>query len=80
MQYGLSQEVVDSIINLSKEFQLTKTILFGSRARGDYLDALLSRNHVAHAYNEDIALDIINKTKSQYVLMFETLLENLKEH
>lgn len=35
-----------------------------------WLDALVSRNNVAHAYNEAIALDIVNQTKNQYYDMF----------
>ena len=31
-----------------------------------WLDALVSRNNVAHAYNEAIALDIVSQTKDQY--------------
>ncbi|MFI3200760.1 MAG: HI0074 family nucleotidyltransferase substrate-binding subunit [Eubacteriales bacterium] len=46
----------------------------------NWLEALHSRNYVAHAYNEEIALDIIHKTKTQYVTMFEDLLENLKNN
>ena len=35
-----------------------------------WLSALASRNSVSHAYNEAIALDIIDKTKSMYYKMF----------
>lgn len=35
-----------------------------------WLSALVSRNNVAHAYNKDIALDIINATKEKYYKMF----------
>lgn len=93
------------------------SILFGSRARGDYkersdidiafrggnssyseaatgsprailktayragmindenlwLDALVSRNNVAQAYNQAIAMDIVNLTKENYYSMFVNL-------
>ena len=35
-----------------------------------WLDALVSRNNVAHSYNKDVALDIINNTKERYYQMF----------
>ena len=38
-----------------------------------WLDALVSRNNVAHAYNESIAKDIINQTKNRYYDMFVEL-------
>ena len=38
-----------------------------------WIDALISRNNVAHAYNEAIALDIIKQTKEQYYDMFVRL-------
>lgn len=38
-----------------------------------WLEALASRNNVAHAYNKDVALDIINQTKDSYYKMFEEL-------
>ena len=44
-----------------------------------WLDALVSRNNVAHAYNKDIALEIVRNTKDTYFKLFETLVMNLKE-
>ena len=44
-----------------------------------WLDALVSRNNVAHAYNKDIALEIVRNTKDRYYKLFETLVVNLKE-
>ena len=44
-----------------------------------WLDALVSRNNVAHAYNKDIALEIVRNTKDRYFNLFETLVVNLKE-
>jgi len=38
-----------------------------------WLDALASRNNVSHAYNQSIALDIIRRTRSSYIAMFEAL-------
>ena len=35
-----------------------------------WLDALVARNNVAHAYNKAIALDIIHGTKDRYYNMF----------
>ncbi len=35
-----------------------------------WLDALIARNNVAHAYNKAIALDIIQGTKDKYYYMF----------
>ena len=40
-----------------------------------WLDALASRNNVAHSYNEAIAMDIISQTKERYFGMFEKLVE-----
>ena len=44
-----------------------------------WLDALVSRNNVAHAYNKDIALEIVRNTKDRYYKLFETLVVNLKD-
>ena len=44
-----------------------------------WLDALVSRNNVAHAYNKDIALEIVRSTKDKYFKLFEALVVNLKE-
>ena len=39
-----------------------------------WLDALVSRNNVAHAYNQDIAMDIINRTKEDiYKIIHENV-------
>lgn len=38
-----------------------------------WLAALVSRNNVAHAYNQEIAKDIIKQTKITYYQMFEDL-------
>lgn len=35
-----------------------------------WLSAMISRNNVAHAYNKDVAMDIIGSTKSLYYNLF----------
>ena len=38
-----------------------------------WMAALNARNNVAHSYNKEIALDIINQTKDKFYRMFEEL-------
>lgn len=45
-----------------------------------WLAALLSRNNVAHAYNKDVALDIIHATKDIYYSMFVRLKDRMDEN
>ena len=45
-----------------------------------WLDALASGNNVAHAYNQAIALDIINQTKSKYYDMFIRLSQTIESN
>ena len=45
-----------------------------------WLDALISRNNVAHAYNQAIALDIVRKTKKLYYAMFAALKEEVEKN
>lgn len=45
-----------------------------------WLAALVSRNNVAHAYNKDVALDIIYDTKEKYYQMFEALKMKLEDN
>lgn len=45
-----------------------------------WLEALVSRNNVAHAYNESIALDIVHSTKEKYYQMFCVLKEQLEKN
>lgn len=45
-----------------------------------WISALVSRNNVAHAYNHEIALDIINNTKNRYYDMFENLKRTIEEN
>lgn len=45
-----------------------------------WLSALLSRNNVAHAYNQAIALDIIHDTKAKYYDMFCRLKQDMENN
>lgn len=45
-----------------------------------WLDALVARNNVTHAYNADIAMDIINQTKSKYYNMFSKLTQTIEQN
>jgi nucleotidyltransferase substrate binding protein (TIGR01987 family) len=38
-----------------------------------WLEALLSRNNVTHAYNHNVAIEIVRKTKNCYVELFNRL-------
>lgn len=43
-----------------------------------WLDALVSRNNVAHAYNSAVALDIIKQTKEKYYKLFVALEQTIE--
>lgn len=43
-----------------------------------WMDALASRNNVAHAYNKDVALDIVNAVKERYYEMFSRLKRDME--
>lgn len=45
-----------------------------------WLAALVSRNNVDHAYNKDVALDIIYDTKDKYYQMFGELKKKLEDN
>lgn len=45
-----------------------------------WLDALVSRNNVTHAYNQAIAMDIIKQTKEKYYDMFVELEHTIDEN
>jgi len=45
-----------------------------------WLDALVSRNNVTHAYNQAIAMDIIKQTKEKYYDMFVELEQTIDEN
>ncbi len=44
-----------------------------------WLDALVSRNNVAHAYNQAISMDIIRQTKEKYYDMFIQLEKKIEQ-
>lgn len=44
-----------------------------------WLSALVSRNNVSHAYNQEIALDIVRKTKADYYGMFGELKKTVEK-
>ena len=44
-----------------------------------WLDALVARNNVAHAYNQAVALDIIRDTKDKFYGMFEKMKKKVEE-
>ena len=45
-----------------------------------WLSALISRKNAAHAYNKDIAMDIIKQTKENYFDMFVRLVQTLEQN
>ena len=45
-----------------------------------WLSALTSRNNVAHAYNQAIALDIIRQAKTKYYDMFVELVNEIQKN
>ena len=47
---------------------------------GMWLDALVSRNNVTHAYNQAIAMDIIHQTKEKYYDMFMQLEKTIEKN
>ncbi len=59
--------------------QILKTAYqFGMiKDEGVWLEALVSRNNVAHAYNNAVALEIVSKTKEVYYDMFVELKKEL---
>lgn len=45
-----------------------------------WLEALASRNNVAHAYNKAVAMDIIHDTKDKYYQMFMDLKSEIEKN
>ena len=45
-----------------------------------WLDALVSRNNVAHAYNKEIAIGIVRRTKQDYYTLFVNLEKEIEEN
>ena len=62
--------------------QILKTAFLADMIEDEdlWLDALVSRNNVAHAYNKEIALDIVRRTKQDYYLLFKKLEKELEEN
>lgn len=62
--------------------QVLKTAYTAGIIKDEYkwLSALVTRNNVAHAYNESIALDIVSKTKEIYCDMFKELKKELESN
>lgn len=60
---------------------IIKTAFKASMVKNEtiWLEALVSRNNVTHAYNRAIALDIVNKTKKFYVDMFRQLQHEIND-
>lgn len=44
-----------------------------------WLSALVARNNVAHAYNRDVAIDIVAQTKEKYYGMFCELKKRMED-
>lgn len=45
-----------------------------------WLELLDRCNEIAHSYNEEVAVTIIEKTKDRYLVLFETLEKELREN
>ncbi len=45
-----------------------------------WIDALFARNNVAHAYNQNIAIDIITQTKEKFYPMFVELRDEIEKN
>ena len=50
------------------------------RDQARWLNALAARNNVTHAYNRDVALDIISQTKADFYPLFAELREEINGH
>lgn len=46
----------------------------------DWLDALVSRNNVAHAYNKAVALDIVRAARERYYELFVGLKQEVERN
>lgn len=83
---GIREQVIEEIIELAKKYKLSKVILFGSRARGDYHEKSDIDLAIVGGEQLEFALDIEEKTETllQYdVIDMEKaqkeLLENIKK-
>lgn len=45
-----------------------------------WLSALTARNHTSHAYNEAVALEIVEQTRTAFLPMFQSLRRTLAEY
>lgn len=45
-----------------------------------WIELLDRRNEIAHSYNEEVAVTIIEKTKEKYLALFEALEDELREN
>lgn len=62
--------------------QVLKTAYKAGMIRDEelWIEALSSRNNVAHAYNQAVALDIVKAVREKYYGMFEKLREEVLEN
>ena len=44
----------------------------------DWIDMLMDRNRTSHIYDEQTAIEIYNKIKTNYVKLFDSLLKKIK--
>ena len=44
-----------------------------------WLNALVARNHASHAYNEAIALEVIEQTQSIFLPLFQNLRQTIEQ-
>ena len=83
--YGLKETLINELIEYSKKYNITKLILFGSRARGDYrklsdIDLAVSGGDVAR-FSADVQeetrtllfFDIVNLDKPVQDELFESI-------
>ena len=45
-----------------------------------WLDALMARNNVSHAYNREIALNIVKRAKEDFLPLFEKLKDAMRQN
>ncbi|MFI3212952.1 MAG: nucleotidyltransferase domain-containing protein [Eubacteriales bacterium] len=70
-KYGVKANVWDEIIELAKENNVEKVILFGSRARGDYKER--SDIDLAIQGGNTVCFSIEIEEKVQTLLMFDVI-------
>lgn len=63
-RFGIDKKIIEDIINIIKEYgEVTKAVIFGSRARGDYkktsdIDIALFGDKLTHTINTKIFFQI----------------------